>query len=217
MSGDLTVYGRANSSNVQLVMWTAAELGLSPHRLDYGFTYGGLDTPEYRAMNPFGKVPVLKDGDDAPIFESMAIARYLAEKYGDGGAFWPADPAQRAQVDKWAEWGKNSLARDFTAPIFWLVWRTAAKDRDDNLVERNLDAFINHLRQLDAQLKGRAFICGEDLTLADVAAGHVLYRYFEIPIYRPSLPNLAAYYARLTSREAYRKHVMISFDDLRVV
>ena len=217
MGSNLTVYGRASSSNVQLVMWAAAELSLSPERLDYGFTYGGLDTPEFRAMNPFGKVPVMKDGDNAPIFESMAIVRYLAARYGDGGAFWPSDAAERAQVDAWAEWGKNSLARDFTAPIFWLVWRTAAKDRDDDMVERNLDRFIIHLKQLELRLTGRRFICGEVLTLADIAVGHVLYRYFEIPIYRPSLPNIAAYYARLTDREPYQEHVMVSFDELRVV
>ena len=48
----LTVYGRATSSNVQAVMWGAAELGLSPERIDIGFNFGGTDTPEFRAMSP---------------------------------------------------------------------------------------------------------------------------------------------------------------------
>ena len=52
----ITVYGRATSSNVQLVMWAAAELGVEVERLDYGHVHGGTDTDEYRAMNPNGPV-----------------------------------------------------------------------------------------------------------------------------------------------------------------
>jgi len=77
----LTVYGRATSSNVQLVMWTLAELGLDCERLDYGHAHGGLDTPEFGSMNPHRKVPVLRDGD-LVVWESTAILRYLASRYG---------------------------------------------------------------------------------------------------------------------------------------
>ena len=125
----LTVFGRATSSNVQLVMWTVAELGLRFERLDYGHVHGGLDTPEYDAMNPHRHVPTLRDGD-LVVWESCAILRYLAAQYGDGGAFWPSDPMARATVDMWAEWGKNELAQAFTVPIFWSRVRTAAALRD---------------------------------------------------------------------------------------
>jgi glutathione S-transferase len=89
----LTIYGRANSSNVQLVMWAVGELGLEHDaaRLRpcaWRPRHAGL-----RAMNPHGKVPVLQDGD-LVVWESMAILRYLAARYGDGGAFWPGDPAR---------------------------------------------------------------------------------------------------------------------------
>ncbi len=56
----LTIYGRATSSNVQLVMWLVGELGLDQERLDRGHVYGGLDTPEFLAVNPNGRVPVLR-------------------------------------------------------------------------------------------------------------------------------------------------------------
>ncbi len=56
-------------------------------------------------MNPNGRVPVLSDGDGQPIFESASILRYLANRYGDD-VFWPKRMAARAQIDKWAEWGK---------------------------------------------------------------------------------------------------------------
>ena len=68
-------------------------------------------------MNPNGLVPVLRDGE-LVMWESCAILRYLGARYGRV-PFWPADPVARAPVDMWAEWGKTTLARDFTGPIFW--------------------------------------------------------------------------------------------------
>ncbi|MEO0752485.1 MAG: glutathione S-transferase N-terminal domain-containing protein, partial [Pseudomonadota bacterium] len=129
----ITVYGRATSSNVQVVMWALAELGLKPERLDYGHVHGGLDTPDFRALTPHGKVPVLRDGD-LVVWESGAILRYLCARYGSGTAFWPEDPGARARVDMWAEWGKAELCRGFTVPIFWSRVRTAAARARDMLM-----------------------------------------------------------------------------------
>ncbi|HKF11310.1 MAG TPA: glutathione S-transferase N-terminal domain-containing protein [Xanthobacteraceae bacterium] len=57
----LTVYGRKSSFNVQKVMWLVAELGLAHRHIEQGGSHGGLDTPEFRAMNPHGRVPVIDD------------------------------------------------------------------------------------------------------------------------------------------------------------
>lgn len=211
----LTIYGRASSSNVQLVMWAVAELGLAHERLDYGHIHGGTDTPEFRAMNPRGLVPVLRDGD-LVVWESCAILRYLASAYGDGGAFWPADPAARARVDIWAEWGKNELSQAFTAPIFWLRVRTAAKDRDEAALAAAIAKFEKHLDLLEGRLQGRSYVTGEDFTAADIVIGHLLFRWFDIDVPRRPRPNVEAYYQRLTERKAYRDHVMVDYSMLRV-
>ena len=79
----ITVWGRATSSNVQAVMWCLAELGLEPVRHDAGHVHGGLDTPDFLAMNPNGTIPVLRDGAGDAIWETGAILRYLAARYGD--------------------------------------------------------------------------------------------------------------------------------------
>lgn len=210
----LTVYGRATSSNVQAVMWGLAELGLTAERLDYGHTHGGLNTDAFGALNPHRKIPVLKDGDTV-VWESCAILRYLAAEYGDGGAFWPADPAARAQVDQWAEWAKAEVAQCFTVPIFWSRVRTAAKVRDEVALSRAIDRFEVQMGLLDTQLATRDCAAGNALTLADIVIGHLLFRYYDMDIPRRSLPNLRAYYDRLTSRPAYQDHVMISYDMLR--
>ena len=209
----LTIYGRATSSNVQLVMWAVGELNLDHERLDYGHVHGGTDTPEFRAMNPRGRVPVLKDGD-LVVWESCAILRYLAARYGDGGAFWPADPAARARVDMWAEWGKNEMAQAFTVPIFWPRVRTAAKDRDEAALANAIARFETHLDLLDQQLEGRAFITGDTLSVADIVVGHLLYRWFDIDIPRRPRKRVEDYYTRLANRPAYRTHVMVDYSML---
>lgn len=210
----LTILGRADSSNVQMVMWGAAELGLNVERQDYGHRFGGLDTPEFRALNPHGRVPVLRDGS-LVVWESCAILRYLAAQYGDGGAFWPADPAARARVDQWAEWGKLVAAVEFTTPIFWARVRTPARDRDEAALARDIVSYEARLDVLEAQIDAGGFVLGPDLTLADITIGHVLYRWFDTDIPRKPRPVIESYYGRLAARPGYDCHVMVSYDALR--
>ena len=211
----LTVYGRATSSNVQAVMWGCAEMRLTVDRLDYGHVYGGLDTAEFGAMNPHRRVPVLRDGDTL-VWESCAILRYLATAYGDGGPFWPADPRERARVDMWAEWAKQELCTRFTTPIFWSRVRTAASDRDEAALATALADFESNLTRLEDLLAdARPFLLGPDLTLADIVAGHILFRWFTIDIPRRPRPAVEAWYTRLTQRPAYRAHVMVDYTPLR--
>lgn len=209
----LTVFGRATSSNVQAVMWGIGELGLAHERLDYGHVHGGLDTAEFRAMSPHGLVPVIRDGD-LVVWESCAILRYLAARYGDGGAFWPADSVARAPVDMWAEWGKTSFCTAFTGPIFWARVRTAAADRDEAALARGLAGFDRALGILEEQIGAGPYVCGA-FSLADIVIGHVLFRYFEIDIPRAGRPGIAAYYDRLKARPAFAEHVMVDYAPLR--
>jgi glutathione S-transferase len=211
----LTVWGRKTSSNVQALMWCIGELGLPFRRHDVGHKYGGNDTPEFLAMNPNGTVPVLKDGVGQPLWETGAVLRYLSNRYG-ADSFWPADVRRRAQIDKWAEWSKINVALNFTAPIFWRVVRTASKDRDETAISKAISSFCKKLDIAEAQLSDCAFLAGDEFTLADIQFGHVLYRYFDISITRPEHPALRRYYDELTARPAFREHVMVSYDELRV-
>lgn len=210
----LTIFGRANSSNVQMTMWLVGELGLTHERIDKGHAHGGLDDPEYRALNPHGLVPALQDGD-VMMFESGAINRYLAAEYGRGTAFWRESPRERARIDAWAEWAKTSLGPAFTVPIFWAAVRTPAAKRNPEAIAAGIRQFEALLLQVGAQLGDKPYLMGADLTLADIAIGHLLYRYFDIDIERQPRPRVRAYYDRLTEREAFAEHVMVSYDALR--
>ena len=210
----VTIWGRANSINVQMVMWAAAELGLEVTRHDAGGVFGGTDTAEYRAMNPNGLVPTLRDGDTV-VWESGAILRYLAAQYGSD-AFWPADPGRRARLDMWAEWMKTTFSPCVNYSIFWQLVRTPARDRDHARVEAAVEQAKTLTGLLEERIGEGSFLNGNDLSFADIAVGVFLYRYHELSFDTASRPKLAAYYDRLKARPAYARHVMVSYEPLRV-
>jgi hypothetical protein len=69
---EITLWGRRSSCNVQKALWALEELGLAYERIEAGGDSGGLDTPDYLAMNPHGRVPTLRDGDTV-VWESDTI------------------------------------------------------------------------------------------------------------------------------------------------
>jgi len=212
----IEVWGRKTSSNVQALMWCIGELGLDYQRYDIGHKYGGNDTPEFLAMNPNGTVPVIRDANGIVIWETGAILRYLAEKYG-ADAFWPQDITARVEIDKWAEWAKIGVAMNFTGPVFWMVVRTAAKDRNPQALQLALQVLSKKLDIAEAQIKKHGYLAGKSFSLADIQFGHILYRYFDIEITRPSYPFIEQYYKQLQQRPAFIKHVMVSYEELRVL
>ncbi len=210
----LKVWGRKSSSNVQALMWCIGELNLPCERIDAGLTYGVVDTPEYRAMNPNGTVPTLQDGDNPPLWETAAILRYLANAYAPD-SFWPADPVARADVDRWAEWSKINIALGFTVPVFWQVVRTPSSKRDPAVVQRGLRTLDKYLAIAEERLAQFPYLVGAHFTLADIQFGHCLFRYFDIDIERTQHPNFQRYYEVLTERPMFREHVMVPYDELR--
>jgi glutathione S-transferase len=211
----LEIWGRKTSSNVQALMWCVGELGLAYRRHDVGHKYGGNDTPEFLAMNPNGTVPVVRDDDGEPLWETGAILRYLGTRYGEA-PFWSNDLIRRTRIDKWAEWSKINVALNFTAPIFWRVVRTAPRDQDAAAIASALHLLDASLLIAEARLIRHAYLAEDAFTLADIQFGHVLYRYFDIAIERPGHPALRRYYDRLTERPAFQEHVMVSYEELKV-
>ncbi len=209
----ITIYGRATSSNVQLVMWAIGELGLNHERLDYGHAFGGTDTPEYRSMNPNGRVPTMVDGD-LTMFESGAIARYLCEKHGSA-PFWPERLEDRARLDVWCEWMKATVAPAWAQPIFWSLLKFE-QGQGGETVQAAAEAFKPYARVLDQRIADGPWLAGEAFTFADLWTGHLLYRYNTLVFDKTPTPNLDAYYERLTKRPAFAEHVMVSFEPLRI-
>lgn len=203
----LSLYGRPNSLNVQKAMWAIGELGLDHARIDIGRGHQEEgDAPWFRALNPNGTVPVLVDGERT-VWESNTIVRYLAARYDPGG-LWPADPGLRSESDRWMDWQQTVLLPAFN-PAFWQLIRTPEAERDLDIVARCEDVADRAFSMLDKVLEGLSFIAGADLTMGDIPLGVCAYRWYQLPIRRPDVPNVAAWYARLCERPAFREQVMV--------
>jgi glutathione S-transferase len=202
----LKIWGRNTSSNVQKVTWLLEELGIPYHRTDLGGPFGGLDKPEYKALNPNARIPVIDD-DGFILWESNAILRYLAAK-ARAEALWPSDPRARANADKWMDWQQTTLMADFLVLIVGLV-RTPPEKRDTAAIEAARHRLAGSLAILEAQLQKTPYVGGESFTIGDIPVGIWAWRWFELPIARPDFPGIAAWYKRLQQRPAYQKIVMI--------
>ncbi len=135
----LRVWGRTNSINVQKVMWAVGELGLAHERVDAGGEFGGLDTAAYGAMNPNRMIPVVDDGGTV-VWESNAVVRYLAARYGAGG-LWPEDPGARSLADRWMDW-QLSTAQPAMGPVFINLVRTPPERRDHAAVAAGAERLV---------------------------------------------------------------------------
>ncbi|MBO0905034.1 glutathione S-transferase family protein [Jiella sonneratiae] len=201
----MKIWGRNNSINVRKVLWCAEELGVAYERVEAGGAFGVVDTPAYRALNPNGRVPTLQDGE-LVLWESNAIVRYLARRYG-AGRFAADDPAAFASADKWMDWASTSFGGPYR-DVFWNMVRMTPETRDAAAVERGLAECGRLLEIPEAQLSRTPYLSGEDLGIGDIPLGCAAYGWFEMPIERPDFPNLAAWYERLKQRPAYRAGVM---------
>lgn len=206
----LTVLGRVNSSNVMKVLWCLDELAMPYHRIDAGMEHGVVDTPEYLAKNPNGRIPTIED-DGEVLWESNSCMRYLCLKAGgDAGGLYPTGPMARASVDRWLDWQLSTLLpaeRD----LFWGMVRTPAASRDMAKVRaavRNSAvcwAIIEH-RLGD----GRHHIDGEAFTIADINLGIFARRWFGEEVRLPDMPQfprLAAWFSRIGDRPGFRRWV----------
>ncbi len=204
----LEIWGRPYSSNVIPVIWTANELGLDYTLQLAGGSFGKLDTEAYGKINPNRMIPSIRDGDFA-LWESLAIVRYLCDRYG-AGTLSPADPQMRAIADQWMEW---SASRAFMPVIylFFATVRTQPAERDPaKIASLNKEAH-DALTILDRHLADRPYVCGDEFTMGDIPIGCVVYRHFNVEVERPALPHVEAWYDRLTTRPAYQDHVMRHF------
>lgn len=210
----LTIWGRKSSINVQKALWAAAELRLPFDNPQVGGPYGKTDTPEYSKMNPNRLVPVLDDNGFI-LWESSAIVCYLANAYGKG-TLAPTDIKQLALADQWTDWSMTTVYPELIPGLFAQLIRVPAKDRNPADLAAKAKRSGERLGMLDAHLAGRTYILGSAFTFADIIVGALMYRYYTMPIERPALSNVEAWYKRLTERKPYQDHIMLEWESMKV-
>jgi glutathione S-transferase len=197
----IRLWGRRNSVNVQKVVITLDELGLPYERIDAGQEFGRNRTPEFLAMNPNGMVPVIEI-DDFILWESNAIVRYLAARYGIG-RLWAESLEGRADADRWMDW-QATILWPALRPAYFQIYRTPEAERNARLLDESIAKTDALMQILDARLGDRDYLTGESFSIADIVLGVVVYRWLNMPIARSDYPALTAWYARMCRRPAFR-------------
>jgi glutathione S-transferase len=205
-STPLRIYGRKNSFNVQKVLWCCAEIGLPFERIDRGGEFGGTAVPEYRAMNPTGRVPTIDDNGFI-LWESNTIVRYLAVRHSMG-RLCPEDDQARARAEQWMDW---QLAHLWPAlvPAFMGLVRTPPEKRNNEAISSAVRLSAEQFTLLDAHLRKHDYVNGSDFTMADIPLGAVAHRWFALDIERPTLGGVDAWFERIKQRPGFVKHVDI--------
>lgn len=191
----LTLWGRINSINVQKVVWALDELGVAYQRRDVG---GGFGYPsDYAIMNPNPLVPTLEEEGFA-LWESNAIVRYLCAKHS-AGDLYPDDLRIRADADRWMDW-QTTNATAALRDAFWQLVRTKPENRDQRALDASVEASETKARILNAHLTQRPYMAGETFTMGDIPIACHVHRWYALPMARPDLPHLKAYYERVSAR-----------------
>jgi glutathione S-transferase len=198
----LRLWGRANSVNVQKVLWCCHELDLGFERIDAGMQFGRNGDADYLAMNPNGRVPTLQHGDFT-LWESNAIVRYLALAFDETSALYPAAPRVRAGIERWLDWVLTTL-QPVERPLFWGLVRTPAAERDMVALQGAADANGKLWAIIDGHLGQRRYLEGDGFSLADLVIGCYARRWFGIEgVERPHFANLRRWYDEISQRPGF--------------
>ncbi len=200
------LWGRASSLNVQKVMWALAEQGVAYERIDAGWTYGWTDTDEFAAMNPNRKIPVWQE-DGLTLWESHAIVRHLLSRHSSAVAVGPV-------ADQWMEFTTSTLQPALVG-VFWQCVRIPEGKRSAESLARHADSLNAALRILDDRLSETDWLDGNAFSGAEIAAGSLMYRVFDVGWPGAVFPAVERWYGILSNRPAYRETVMTSYEELR--
>lgn len=182
------------------VIWTCEELGL-PYEVapvDFSQTYRA--TPEWRAMNPVGKVPVMLDGD-YKLFESGAMVQYLLDRYGEGRLQPPAGTESHGTYLQWCWFAESTFAR----PLGEIVNHRrafSADDQSDAAIEEMIERAWLCVSAIDDALADGDYLLGDTFSGADIMTGYSL-MLTEWLVDRDLPPRVAAYWERLSTRPGY--------------
>jgi glutathione S-transferase len=201
----MKLYQNPLSSNARKAVMTSLLLELPVELVLVDLAAGAQRKPEYLQLNPNGKVPTLVDGE-LVLWESLAILIYLAEKKADT-TLYPKGLAARADVHRWLFWAAGHFTptvsilnfENMIKPMFNMGAPDAARVK---LAEAELTTLA---KTLDTHLANRAWVCGDAMTLADVALACPLMTTQRAKLPLQSFANLQRWYAKVQQLDAWKQ------------
>ena len=198
----IKLYHASKTRSVR-VLWLLEELGVPYELAPMAFTQEALKSPAFLRVNPCGSLPAIEDGD-VVMFESGAIVEYLLERYGNGRLAPPAGSPARARYLQWLHFGEASLLPPLGDIAQHAMFRPEA-ERIPAMVADGRRRAAAKLDVLEQALAGSAYLCGAELTAADVMVGYGVAIAALLGVVGDQHPSLRAYLARLETRPAFQK------------
>lgn len=169
---------------------------------------GEHKSESYLKIHPFGTVPAVQD-EDITIIESCAALRYISSKYDKSGQWYPTDLAARARVDEFLDWHHSTLRKHVIGYFYNLVFVPLLSKTEPDMPLINSHA--DELKKVDADmvryfLKGRKFIAGDHVTIADLIA--------TCELEQPMSANLTFSQAIMDYIERVKAHIGPSYDQV---
>lgn len=206
----ITLYGVARSRATR-PLWTLLEAGCSydhkpviqAYRAASGPGLTATNDPAFLAINPLGQIPVLVDGD-LVLTESLAIAQYIAHRYG--GALGPQSEAEAAQFNQWALFAATAVEAPALEIQYTLTDAAkSASAEGQAIVSIAAEKLRRPLARLQSHLAGREWLVGDRFTVADICVAECL-RYAQgHPTLLADYPAASAWLTRAQARPAFQK------------
>lgn len=161
----MKLYGHPWSSNARRVQMLCEELKIPCTHETVDLMKGVQYSPEFQKLNPNSKVPVLDD-DGFMLWESQAIMRYLADKH-KVGTWYPTGLKERAVVEQWLDWNHSRLSPEAGKIMYNMHF--AGDQRNDQAIADGKKWLLKILPVMEDALTRYPHLCGENITLADLA------------------------------------------------
>lgn len=202
----MKLYNANLSPNALRVRAVIFELGLDVEIIDVDLRNGGNKAPDFLALNPNGKIPVLED-DGFVLWESRAINGYLASLKPEAGLY-PADAKQRALVDQWSYWQAIHIGPAIQRIAFERLLKPmfGMGEADEAVIDAQMKELAQFLPVLDSALSGNEWICG-DLTIADFALASVFVYRGPSGLDLDAYPDIEAWMKRMEARPSWQKAI----------
>jgi glutathione S-transferase len=190
------------SPNPMKIRFALNELGLECETVPVDLTKREQRAPEFLALNPCGRVPVLVDGD-LKLWESHAILAYLGEKTG---RLWPTTPAGRANAMRWLFFLTSAISPPATEVAFnRIAVKLSGGTPDEAAIARGEKALPDPLRIIDQHLAKNEWMLGDKFSLVDCDYGPTLNVLDKAGFSFGDFPRVRAYLEAIRSRRAWRE------------
>ncbi|MCR4346085.1 MAG: glutathione S-transferase family protein [Sulfuricaulis sp.] len=199
----MKLYGHPFSNAARRVQMLCEECSIPYTYQVVNLMEGEQYKPEFLALNPNGKVPVIDD-DGFVVWESQAIMRYLADKH-KAKTWYPVDPRARAHVDAWLDWNQTRLGPEAAKIMFNTHF--AGDKGNPAAIEDAKKWLLKILPMMDGELKQRKYLCGDQPTVADIAAATNL-AYLEMCQYDlGTYPAVTKWFGGMKARPSFTKTI----------